>query len=137
MNPHDKSGDAGYGKPPKSSRFQKGASGNPNGRPRGSCNLRTQVARILNEKVIVNENGRRKSITKLQAAMKQQANKAASGDLKALQMLVSLQRSFEEAVTDPGPRAMASEEDCKMVLSFIERYENDNISGDHHESDSE
>jgi Family of unknown function (DUF5681) len=29
----------GYGKPPKTTRFKKGKSGNPGGRPKGSLNL--------------------------------------------------------------------------------------------------
>ena len=31
----------GYGKPPKSSRFKSGSSGNAKGRPKGSKNLKT------------------------------------------------------------------------------------------------
>lgn len=138
MDPSERSEDeVGYGKPPKKSQFQKGASGNPKGRPKGRRNLRTQLTRILGEKVIVNENGRRKPITKLEAALKQQVNKAASGDLKALQMLVSLLRSFEEVGGDAGSRTAVPEEDRKLMLSFLERYEKDKISGDDHETDSE
>ena len=138
MDPSERSEDeVGYGKPPKKSQFQKGASGNPKGRPKGSRNLSTQLTRILGEKVIVNENGRRKPITKLEAALKQQVNKAASGDLKALQMLVSLLRSFEEVGGDAGARTAVPEEDRKLMLSFFERYEKDKISGDDHETDSE
>ena len=33
-------GETGYGKPPKHSRFQKGTSGNPQGRPRQASELR-------------------------------------------------------------------------------------------------
>jgi hypothetical protein len=50
----------GYGKPPLHTRFQKGRSGNPNGRPRGRKNMSTLLSDALNGSVIVVENGRRK-----------------------------------------------------------------------------
>src|SRR5215469_5153687 len=52
--------EVGYGKPPRSSRFKKGQSGNPRGRPSGSKNLSTLLSEALNEPVIVTENGRRR-----------------------------------------------------------------------------
>ena len=37
----------GYGNPPKESRFKKGQSGNQRGRPKGSKNLKTDLAEEL------------------------------------------------------------------------------------------
>ena len=80
----------GYGKPPAHTRFQPGQSGNPNGRPKGSLNLATAVNRALREKVTVIENGRRKTVTKLDAAIKGLVNRAVKGDAKAMQQMLSL-----------------------------------------------
>lgn len=88
--------EVGFGKPPVGTRFQKGKSGNPQGRPKGTLNMATVLERTLRERVVINENGRRKTITKLEAAIKQLTNKAASGELKALQLLAALVRSAEE-----------------------------------------
>jgi hypothetical protein len=44
----------------------------------------------LREKVTVIENGRRKIITKLEAAIRQLVNKAAAGELRALGQLIEL-----------------------------------------------
>jgi hypothetical protein len=59
----------GYGSP-NGTRFKKGQSGNPQGRPKGTLNLATVLWRALREKVVIYENGRRKSVTKLEASVK-------------------------------------------------------------------
>ena len=79
--------EVGYGKPPRHTRFKKGQSGNPKGRPNGSKNAATLLNEALHEEVVVNENGRRRTLTKLEAAMKQLANRAAAGDHRSLQLL--------------------------------------------------
>ena len=85
----------GYRSPPEATRFRKGVSGNPCGRPKGSLNLATVLTRTLREKVAINENGRRKKVTKLEAALKQLVNKAAAGDLRALRHLTALAQDAE------------------------------------------
>jgi hypothetical protein len=75
----------GFGKPPRTTRFKKGRSGNPKGRPRGSRTSLTLLEQALSEPVVVTENGQRKKITKGEALMKQVVNKAASGDARAIQ----------------------------------------------------
>jgi Family of unknown function (DUF5681) len=56
--------------------------------------------------VSINENGKRKVITKTEAALKQLSNKAASGDLRAIKELLILVRSAEEqvALESPAPK---------------------------------
>lgn len=68
----------GYGRPPMMTRIRPGQSGNPRGRPKGARNLSTIVAAALSERVAINEKGRRRWITKLEAAVKQLVNRAAS-----------------------------------------------------------
>lgn len=85
----------GYRRPPLHSRFAKGVSGNPAGRPKGSRNVSTVIAAALAERVTINENGRRRSITKLEAAAKQLANKAATGDQKAAKLILELLHQSE------------------------------------------
>jgi hypothetical protein len=94
-NPPLQNHKVGYGHPPESTRFKKGQSGNPQGRPKGSLNLFTLLVRTLREKVIITENGKRKTVTKFHAVIKQLVNKAASGDLRALHELLILTRVAE------------------------------------------
>ena len=85
----------GYRHPPEKSRFKTEQSGNPHGRPKGALNMATILERTLREPVIIVENGKRITVTKLEAALKQVVNQAASGKLKAVQLLATLVRSAE------------------------------------------
>jgi hypothetical protein len=88
---------AAYGKPPRHTRFKKGQSGNPRGRPSGSKNLRTLLNEALNEPVVVTEEGRRRKITKREAIVTQLVNRSATADLRALKILLDTLREIEPA----------------------------------------
>jgi hypothetical protein len=81
--------ETGYCKPPRRTRFQKGQSGNSRGRPRGAKNFTTVAEEALREPVMINENGRRKTATKMEVIFKQLVNKAAKGDYRSIQLLIS------------------------------------------------
>lgn len=116
----------GYRKPPAHSRFKPGASGNPNGRPKGSLNLATVLQKALRERVTITENGKRRKITKLEATMKQLTNKAVTGDMRAMGQLISTTLSVERTITE---ESVANEGlnklDEKTMLSILKRYEAD------------
>ena len=79
----------GYGKPPRNTQFQMGKSGNSRGRPRGAKNFTTVAEEALREPVMINENGRRKTATKMEVIFKQLVNKATKGDYRSIQLLIS------------------------------------------------
>jgi Family of unknown function (DUF5681) len=124
----------GYCNPPEYTRFKKGRSGNPHGRPKGTLNLATVLERTLREKVVLNENGRRKTVSKLEAAIKQLTNKAASGELRALQLLAALVRSAEERANQTAVQnSDLTEADEKVILGILKRLESSEKGG--HEDD--
>jgi Family of unknown function (DUF5681) len=90
--------DVGYGKPPVQTRFRKGQSGNPKGRGKGSRNFATVFMAAMSQSVTIAENGRRKRITKLDAAVTQLANDAARGDKKSIQLVFALLQVLEPRV---------------------------------------
>jgi hypothetical protein len=85
----------GYGSPPKATRFKKGISGNPKGRPKGSLNVATLLLKTLHEKVVIIEHDKRKKVTKFEAVLKQLVHKAASGDPRAQRQLFELAKDAE------------------------------------------
>ena len=112
----------GYGKPPLHSRFQKGRSGNPKGRPRGRRNMSTLLSDALNGSVVVVENGRRKKITKREAIVTQLVNKSASADLKATQMVLAMLSDLEsraDASADPAPFTEADQQVIQRIQARL------------------
>jgi hypothetical protein len=110
----------GKGKPPERTRFKKGQSGNPKGRPPNSKNSATLLNEALSELVVITENGQRKSITKKQAIVKQIVNKAASGDYRSIQLLLLNQIPLVEALLQAA-RSTTAEAPFPAGLSAEER----------------
>jgi Family of unknown function (DUF5681) len=118
----DETYEVGFGKPPRRTQFAKGKSGNPRGRPKGALNVATMLERILGEDVIITQNGRRRTVTKLQAAIIQLTDKATGGDLKAFQLLTSLLRSTEERGSQGvDPNSVSDDLDKKIVSGILSR----------------
>ena len=82
-NHDEKNYEIGFARPPKHSRFQKGRSGNPAGRPKGAKNLKTIMKEVAFETISVKENGRVRTMPRVEAVARQLGNKAATGDPKA------------------------------------------------------
>jgi hypothetical protein len=119
--PNAKQEAVGYGNPPEETRFKKGKSGNPKGRPRGKLNTATVLERVLRDKVVINENGLRKTVTKLEAAIKQLVNKAASGDLAAMRQLMVLAASAESEAVVANSEQSITEADQRIMIRLVEK----------------
>jgi len=90
----------GYGKPPKATRFKRGKSGNPKGRPKGSLNLATDLTAELGEHITVREDGRPRKVSKQRALIKSLMAKALQGDVRATTSLLAL---YARVITEPPP----------------------------------
>jgi hypothetical protein len=111
----------GFGKPPRHAQFLKGRSGNPRGRPKGARNFATLLGETLEERVSVTENGRRQSISKLEAAVKQLVNRAASGDPKQMQQLFALTQWVEGRAEALAPPPEPLSEADRTVIEEIHK----------------
>lgn len=111
----------GYGKPPKHSQFRPGQSGNAKGRPKGIRNLNTDLEEELNEKLLVNEGGKPKEITKQRAMLKSLFAKALKGDTRASSVLIGLILGLEQTrISDKDTRPLG-EEDAAILQAFTAR----------------
>lgn len=80
----------GYGKPPEQSRWKKGQSGNPRGRPKASRGLKADLHAELVSRMEIQMNGKRISGTKQQLMLKTLTARAAAGDVRAIKALIDL-----------------------------------------------
>ena len=128
----------GYTRPPLATRFQPGKSGNPKGRPKGSRNFGTVLDKELDTRITVTENGKRKKITKREAAAKQLANKGAAGDPKAMSILLKEIR-FREGLSlaAPGQDLVNTPEDALVLESIVRRIREAEPAPDRPDTDSE
>ena len=78
-----KSAGSGYGRPPEHTRFKPGESGNPKGRPKQSKNLKSIIQQALTSTVTVRENGRLRSVSKIEGVVLSQLERALKGNEKA------------------------------------------------------
>jgi hypothetical protein len=84
----------GYGRPPKASRFKKGQSGNPSGRPKKQPSFPELLEKELRASVNIQEGGHLRTITKKEAIVKGMTNKAMKGCHQARRDVINLEREF-------------------------------------------
>jgi uncharacterized protein DUF5681 len=87
----------GYAKPPGHSRFKRGRSGNPRGRPKGAVGCKTILERVLLARHTVIGQGKRQQRTILELILLALRNRAIDGDAKAFSKLHDLLERY-------GPR---------------------------------
>ena len=121
--PSDNKGDfeVGYGKPPRHTRFKRGESGNPHGRPPGAENLSTLLSEALNEPVVIAENDGRKRISKRQAIIKQLVNKSAKGDWRAVKLLMDILQDIEGRTEPQTAESSFGSADEKVIAQLKAR----------------
>jgi hypothetical protein len=78
----------------------------------------------MREKVVINENGKRKTITKLEASSKQIVNQAASGKMQALRYLFELAQQIEKREDQsPDSGSPLSEIDQEVIQALLNRFQ--------------
>ena len=103
--------------------FKKGVSPNPKGRPKSVRNVDSEITNALNEKVTVTEGGKRRKVTKMQAATIQLANKSASGDPRSTKMAFEMAQKAEQRQSrEPDQPKELSEPDQQIANRLFARW---------------
>ena len=112
----------GYGKPPKHTRFKKGQSGNPKGRPRGARGFKTDLEDVLNAKVKVVKDGRPKTVTSQQAVLMRSIEKALKGEPRAMDRVLSMAAEHSaEKEAQSAERALSGTDD-DILARYLEDF---------------
>ena len=82
----------GYKRPPVSTRFKPGCSGNPKGRPKGQRNFKTIIEEALNAPVLVREGEKKRRVKKAEAIVLRQLDSAMKGDGRATETIIKLMK---------------------------------------------
>lgn len=111
----------GYGNPPKSSQFQKGTSGNPQGRPKGTRNIKSIIMDEMNSS-ITNKNG--EVITKRELLARSLVHKSLQGNARDLHRIYELltQLDKEKATEQMMNELMESLEDSELNDEAFDAY---------------
>ena len=112
----------GYGKPPEDTRFKRGRSGNPMGRPKGSRNFATDLKEVLEMKVEITNAGRKTSMSTQKAALMRLRERALKGDHRALEKLLTLALAHTPADDIEAEKPELGAEDRAILDRALRRH---------------
>lgn len=117
----------GYGRPPRQHQFKAGQSGNPRGRPKGVRSEADILAKLLNKKIPIQDRGRVRHVSVLEAAYYRVAQNALKGDLKAMNFL--MHRKAAVAQTRSGETPEMNEDDRTVLDTYLAQIINSQKDG--------
>jgi len=109
----------GYAKPPKSSQFKPGRSGNPGGRKKGAQNLATYYQALLERQTTLQENGKKRTVLLIEALLLRLADTALKGDIKAINSLLDRLERHQSHLQDQDLEL--PEEDRALLQSALKQ----------------
>ena len=103
--------EVGYGKPPESTQFKKGHSGNPRGKIKGRKAIRTLLTDALLAQATISLNGAQKKGPRQHLMFETLTARAAVGDLQAQKLLIPLMMQIlGPDGTDAGKKALSAQD---------------------------
>jgi Family of unknown function (DUF5681) len=116
----------GYRKPPEHSRFVKGKSGNPKGRPKERKNLKTDFGEVLREMIIIRVGDRTMKVTKQRALALSLVARGIKGDSRAINIALNWIERYGDpnGGLNPASRDLNFEpNDNVRELTTVEKFE--------------
>ena len=114
----------GYGRPPVSTRFKPGLSGNAKGRPKNSKNLKTLIRQALTAKISIREGSRNRRVSKIEGVVLRQVDSALKGEDRAAMAVIkmAMQMGFlEDAQPEAAETVTTTDEEIMRQLLEIQK----------------
>ena len=111
---------AGYRHPPLHSRWRKGQSGNPSGRPKRPKRIEEDVLAEMSEKVTLTEGGRSKRITKQRALIKGHTARGIKGDTRSAKLILDILQRASGQQPEQGTSASLTPAETKILEDYLE-----------------
>jgi hypothetical protein len=110
----------GYRRPPKSTQFKPGVSGNPKGRPKGSRPVGALLQDIIRQKIAVTENGKTRRLPALEIMLRRLANDAMRGEQRSIKFLLSLLEHYGASSQATVQLGELLTEDAEILAEYLD-----------------
>jgi hypothetical protein len=114
-----KNSKVGYRSPPAATRFKPGQSGNPKGRSKGTKSFAAIIEQQLQAKVVVEEEGRLRTVSAQEAIIINLVRAAACRDIKAVQALFALRDRYSGSAETTLDPAEFQPEDREIISAYL------------------
>jgi hypothetical protein len=109
----------GYGRPPIATRFKSGGIGNPKGRPKKKRTVGEDLEGVLMTRVMIEDNGRPKTMTLQAVILRNLARTAARGNSPAIRTLFALRERYRDSPDTTLNPADLESEDRKILEQYL------------------
>ena len=113
--------EVGYRRPPKTTRFKPGQSGNPKGRPAKARNFKSDVIKTLETPIRLVKDGKPQTVSTQEGVLLRLREKALKGDARALNLLVTLAQTYNEEELATAAAGVLSASDQEILESYRKR----------------
>jgi hypothetical protein len=117
----------GYGRPPLSSRFKPGTSGNPKGRTKGCKNLKTLIKEAMTASILIQEGQNSRRVSRIEGVVLRQLQSALKGSDRAALAVIKMAhqlRFLEDSESATAETAITPEEE-RILNELIARSRKD------------
>jgi hypothetical protein len=126
---------SGYKRAPDHSKFRKGQSGNPKGRPKGAKGIKTLLAKELKASITIKQDGRTKRVRRSEALAKSLVNDALLGRDRPRETVLRYADAIEQDTQQREAQQLAADDQAILDRYFERRLAQIKRQGNDHDTD--
>lgn len=115
--------EVGYGQTPEHTRFKKGQSGNPKGRPKGAKGFKTILRKELLRTISVTEQGKSRKMSTFKVVLRKLSNDAMMGKPHAVKQIMEYCQQFLDEDSAAATEQILTESEQQLLRLFLEDHQ--------------